>query len=153
MFADLQQHQPDSHLVIAGEGPARETYMFRARTLHLEHKISFVGYIDRQSELVDYYHAADVFVFASATETQGLVLLEAMAAGVPVVSVAAMGTKEVLVEGQGVNITDGTLQDFSGKVLALLNDTERHAQLSVSAVHYAKTWDSHQCAQKMLSYY
>ncbi len=153
MFADLQRQQPDSHLVIAGEGPARETYMVRAKALQLEHKISFVGYLDRQSELVDCYHAADVFVFASATETQGLVLLEAMAAGVPVVSVAAMGTKDVLVEGQGVNITDGTLQDFSAKALALLNATERHARLSVSALHYAKTWDSHQCAQKLLAYY
>ena len=55
-----------------------------------------VGYLDRRGALLDCYRAADVFVFASRTETQGLVLLESLALGVPVVSTAVLGTKEVL---------------------------------------------------------
>ena len=153
MFARLQQQQPDTYLVIAGEGPARESCIAYAKSLQLEHRIRFVGYLDRRTELVDCYHAADLFVFASTTETQGLVLLEAMAAGLPVVSVAAMGTKDVLREGEGVHITDGTVEDFAGKVSALLNDPVRYAQLCETAMQYAATWDAHQCAQRMLTYY
>jgi len=153
MFAQLHQDLPDVHLVIAGEGPARATYMAQAKALKLEHSISFVGYLDRNTELLDCYKAADIFVFASATETQGLVLLEAMAAGVPVVSVAAMGTKDVLKEGFGVNITDGTVADFSAKVSALLLGKARYETLRQSAIDYAATWNSRHCSLKQLTYY
>lgn len=61
----------------------------------------FVGDLERKTELPACYCAADVFVFASKTETQGLVLLEAMALGVPVVALAEMGTRDVLKDGAG----------------------------------------------------
>jgi len=153
MFAEVHDRVPETHLVIAGEGPARESCIARVRELQLEDCISFVGYLDRNAELIDCYHAADLFVFASETETQGLVLLEAMAAGVPVVSVAAMGTKDVLKEGAGVSITDNTVADFSTKVCALLDDARRCEKLGESAIHYAKTWDAQSCARKLLGFY
>ena len=56
----------------------------------------FIGYLDRRDALLDCYCAGDAFVFASRTETQGLVLLEAMALGLPVVSTAVMGTRDIL---------------------------------------------------------
>ena len=61
----------------------------------------FAGYLERDTELLDCYAAADVFVFASRTETQGLVLLEAMAQGAPVVSTAELGTRSILNPGCG----------------------------------------------------
>jgi hypothetical protein len=76
---------PDILLVIAGEGPAMAiSRRRRSPSAGLQARVQFIGYLDRQSELPDCYAAADVFVFASRTETQGLVLLEAMAAGLPV---------------------------------------------------------------------
>jgi 1,2-diacylglycerol 3-alpha-glucosyltransferase len=153
MFADLHARWPDTHLVIAGEGPARKACMEQANALRLQDNISFVGYLDRRAELADCYHAADLFVFASRTETQGLVLLEAMAAGLPVVSIAAMGTVDVLKQGEGASITDGSVRDFSDRVSALLQDPARLQNLSHAAVRYAGTWDSHQCALRMLAFY
>jgi glycosyltransferase involved in cell wall biosynthesis len=58
--------------------------------------VLFIGYLERETELLDCYRAGDAFVFASSTETQGLVLLEAMALGVPVIAPAILGTKDIL---------------------------------------------------------
>lgn len=64
----------------------------------------FVGYLSREKELLDCYRAGDLFVFSSKTETQGLVLLEAMALGVPVVSTAYMGTADIVNPQRGARL-------------------------------------------------
>ncbi len=143
----------DIHLVIAGEGPAKSHYIEMVHSLKLQDSISFVGYLDRSTQLVDCYHAADLFVFASKTETQGLVLLEAMAAGTPVVSVAEMGTKNVLKEGLGVRITDGSAEDFAAKIKDVIDDPALYAQLVDAAIEYAQEWDSLSLAKKLNEYY
>src|SRR5438270_2197521 len=88
MFREVIRSVPGALLVIAGEGPAREALRQQAGHLGLAEHVHFAGYLERDSALLDCYAAADVFVFASRTETQGLVLLEAMAQGTPVVSPA-----------------------------------------------------------------
>ena len=127
--------------------------MKQVKGMGLSDHVTFVGYLDRNSELVDCYHAADLFVFSSLTETQGLVLLEAMASGIPVVSVAAMGTKEVLRNGLGAKITDGTANDFSAKVVEVLGDKSLHSNLSQAAITYAAEWNPRKLAKKMAGYY
>ena len=83
-------------MLIAGEGPAMPALKAQVGALGLHGAVHFIGYLDRSRELPDCYAAADVFVFASRTETQGLVLLEAMAAGLPVVALAAIDRKSVV---------------------------------------------------------
>ena len=80
----------------------------------------FVGYLDRSGPLLDCYRSANVFVFASRTETQGLVLLEAMALGLPVVSTAVMGTQSVL-DGAGgaVVVSEDEVQFASAMEMVL----------------------------------
>ena len=153
MFRQLRDRFDNVHMIIAGEGPARKTYMEQAEQLQLSDSISFVGYLNRATELVDCYHAADVFVFASKTETQGLVLLEAMAAGTPVVALAEMGTRDVLKDYQGALITDGSVDDFASKVMTLLSDDALHEELSLSARQYALQWDSKRLAGELLDFY
>ena len=81
------------------------------QSLSLEDNVKFTGYLDRNTELNACYASADAFVFASKSETQGLVLLEAMAQGTPVVAIAELGTASILVEGKGALIApDNTLQ-------------------------------------------
>src|SRR5258706_310379 len=100
-FAEGRRSRPDALLVIAGEGPARDALKAQAGRLGLARDVMFVGYLDRAGALADCYAAAAVFVFASRTETQGLVLLEAMAQGCPVVSTAHLGTASILQSGCG----------------------------------------------------
>ncbi|MGD9598046.1 MAG: glycosyltransferase [Steroidobacteraceae bacterium] len=92
MHALLLARRPDALLVIAGEGPARESLLRLATELGTSRDVRFIGYLDRDGELPDCYAACDVFVFASRTETQGLVLLEAMAQGAPVAALSPART-------------------------------------------------------------
>jgi glycosyltransferase involved in cell wall biosynthesis len=103
--------------------------------------------------LLDCYRAADVFVFASRTETQGLVLLEAMACGTPVVALAVMGTRDVLREGEGARIAPDDPQGFAAAVKNLLENAPARAALAARAAPYAATWSDMETAKRMASFY
>ncbi len=153
VIREVKKQIPDILLVIAGEGPAKSAYMQQAINLGLENNTMFVGYLDRDTELIDCYHSADIFVFSSTTETQGLVLLESMAAGTPVISVAAMGTKDILIDCPGAVITTGMVEDFGRKIVSLIENEQEYEKIKLAAVHYAKQWDSRALADKMLRFY
>ena len=144
---------PDVLLLIAGAGPAREGLEHEAEKLGLSGNVMFIGYLDRHTELNSCYHSADIFVFSSRTETQGLVLLEAMAQGVPVVSTAEMGTRDVLREGEGVWIAEEELEDFSGKVIMMLGHAGVRASLGEAGREYAHGWSAGKQAERMLDFY
>lgn len=144
---------PEVLLLIAGEGPAREGLEHEADKLGLAENVMFIGYLDRHTELNSCYHSADIFVFSSRTETQGLVLLEAMAQGVPVVSTAEMGTRDVLREGAGAWIAKEELTDFSGKVIMMLEDTGVRTRLGEAGREYAHGWSAGKQTERMLSFY
>lgn len=144
---------PEVLLLIAGAGPAREGLEHEADKLGLAENVMFIGYLDRHTELNNCYRSADIFVFSSRTETQGLVLLEAMAQGVPVVSTAEMGTLDVLREGCGVWIAKEELEDFSGKVIKMLRDDYARIQLGEAGCDYAHGWSAGKLAERMLAFY
>ena len=143
----------DVLFVIAGEGPAVKSLEHEVRDLRINENVMFVDYLDRHTDLNDCYRAADVFVFSSRTETQGLVLLEAMAQGVPVVSIAELGTRDVLRDGVGVLIAREELTDFSGKVVAMLGDEKGRKALGDSGREYASEWSAKKQAKRMLNFY
>lgn len=114
----------------------------------------FIGYLDRKTQLNACYRAADVFVFSSKSETQGLVLLEAMAQGVPVVAIAELGTKSILIEGQGALIAEDDEVQFADRVNSLLSDGTKRKALGDEARNYAKKrWTSRTQAERMLKFY
>lgn len=144
---------PDVLLMIVGEGPARKHLEQLTRRLGLEGNVLFLGYLDRERELLDCYRAGDVFVFASRTETQGLVLLESMALGVPVVALAELGTRDILAPGRGALVARDDLEDFSKKVLQLLRNAATREAMAADALDYVKTWSAPALAQRMLDLY
>lgn len=133
---------PELLFVMAGEGPAQKWAWRWVEKQGLTDNVMFVGNLDRASALLDCYRAADLFVFASRTETQGLVLLEAMALGTPVVSTAVLGTKTVLSDGRGVLIAEEDEADFSAKVIKLLSEHGSRVRLSDAAMDYVNEWSS-----------
>jgi 1,2-diacylglycerol 3-alpha-glucosyltransferase len=152
MFARLRARRPDAMFAIAGEGPARESLMKQARSLGVESEVRFIGYLDRATELPDCYAAGDAFVFASRTETQGLVLLEAMAQGTPVVSTAELGTRSILTPGCGAFVVPEEEDAFATAVieaLALSPDDPRRAQVRA----HAQSWASAAMARRLISFY
>lgn len=153
MLVKLRQEVPQLLLVLAGEGPAQAHCRELVRQLGLEAAVMFVGNMDRDTELLDCYAAADVFVFASRTETQGLVLLEAMAQGTPVVSTAVMGTAEVLAGTRGSVVVPEDEATFAAAVTRLLRDPARRAELSAAARADATWWSSRAMAQELVALY
>lgn len=144
---------PDVLFVIAGEGPARESLQQNVKDMGISANVMFIGYLDRHTELNSCYRSADIFIFSSRTETQGLVLLEAMAQGVPVVSTAELGTRDVLQEGMGVWIAGEELADFAGKVTRMLGNTEARNRLGETGREYAQTWSAGRQAERLLAFY
>jgi glycosyltransferase involved in cell wall biosynthesis len=144
---------PEVLLVIAGEGPALAGLRHMVRRLRLDGSVQFVRYLSRTEELPDCYGAGDLFVFASNTETQGLVLLEAMALGLPVVSTGLMGAGEVLRDGAGAAIVEAEEAVFARRVVSLLVDAPRRLAMGEAARAYAASWTSARFAAELIEYY
>jgi len=153
MFAMVLKARPDAVLIVAGEGPALPHCRSYAASLGLSKNLRFVGYLQRDTELLDCYKAGDLFVFSSKTETQGLVLLESMALGTPVVSLAYMGTADIVNAERGARVAPENEAGFAGIVLELLQDPHLRAELSVQAKSYATTWSSDAMVNRLLSLY
>ncbi len=148
-FAQVRRTVPEALLVIAGEGPARESLRKLVDELGLTPDVRFVGYLDRNTELLDCYAAASVFVFASRTETQGLVLLEALAQGTPVVSTAELGTKSILAPACGALIAEERAEPFAAAVVRVLTDAPLRRALCNQARTYARGWSSQTMAGRL----
>lgn len=153
MLVVLRSIVPDVLLVIAGEGPALPHLKALARALGLNDCVRFVGYLERSRELPDCYAAGDVFVFSSRTETQGLVLLEAMAQGTPVVSNAEMGTLDVLVADRGARIVPLEEAIYADAVAEFLTTTRLRSEMSHSAREHALAWSSQAMAERLAALY
>lgn len=154
VHAALLRREPRALLVLAGEGPALSWLERRAERLGIAESVRFVGYLDRASALLDCYRAGDLFVFASRTETQGLVLLEAMALGVPVVSTAVGGTKDLLESGRGVVVVEEQVEGFAEACAALLRDPEgRRAVGAEGRAFVDQEWSAAASAERMLGLY
>jgi len=154
MAVELRRKQADVLLVIAGEGPAEASLKALAKQLNLQDNIQFIGYLDRNTELNACYQMADVFVFASTTETQGLVLLEAMAQGTPVVAIAELGTKSILIEGEGALIAPENEAEFAKRVYSVLSNADLRTKLGEAGRNYAmKRWTSRTQAERMIQFY
>ncbi|MDD4966413.1 glycosyltransferase [Halothiobacillus sp.] len=153
MMPFVLKETPEAILVIAGEGPAESHLQRKVAAMGLQASVKFVGYMRRDGALQDAYRAADLFVFASRTETQGLVLLEALALGTPVVALGAMGTLDVLNPDGGCMIAPDDPSEFAEAVNQTLNQPDRYQQLVDQAPRYAETWTAAQKTQQLLEMY
>jgi len=152
-LALVRRRAPSTVLVIAGEGPARSRLERLTDRLGLRGNVHFVGYLDRRTTLLDCYAAADAFVFASRTETQGLVLLEAMAVGLPVVSTAVMGTRDIVGPRRGALVPDDDERSFADAIERIVGDSVLRGQLSREARAYVREWHADALARRMAALY
>jgi glycosyltransferase involved in cell wall biosynthesis len=153
VFTQVRNRVPNAMLVIAGEGPARDSLRELVASLKIEEHVHFAGYLDRNTGLLDCYAAANVFAFASRTETQGLVLLEAMAQGAPVVSTAELGTRSILKPGCGALVVPENQDEFAAAVVRVLQDPNLQKELGDRGRTYARTWSSSTMARRLADLY
>lgn len=144
---------PDLLLVIAGEGPASAALKTETARRNLQAHVLFVGYLERKTTLVDCYRAADAFVFASRTETQGLVLLEAMALGLPVISSAVMGTRDIVGAQRGALVPEDDEACFAAAIVRFVREPDLRARLSAEATAFAREWHADALALRLAQLY
>jgi len=149
--AILAQH-PDTVLLIAGNGPDMEYFQNEARKAGIEDNCVFTGYVERR-DLALIYAISEIFVFPSLTDTQGLVTLEAMFSGTPVVAIGAMGTLMVMGGDNGGFMVPNDPGAFTARVLELLGDPELRRRKSHEARTYAYSWSIEELTKKLVDIY
>lgn len=122
----------EARLVLAGGGPSLDGLRRLAARLGLDHRVTFLGPLPWEG-VVAWMKAAQVFAFASRTETQGLVVAEALACGTPVVAVRAGGVAEVVDHGRTGLLTDPSPDSLGRAVALLLGDPRLRREMAERA--------------------
>jgi glycosyltransferase involved in cell wall biosynthesis len=148
----LKPQIPHLQFLIAGEGAAKKHLEKMTVDLNMGDYVHFAGYLSKE-DWRDCYAGSDLFVFASITETQGLVVTEAMAAETPVVAVGEMGIKDVMASGKGGLVTKLDENEFTEAVRKMLTDKALYAQKKSETLAEADKWSSTSMAKRMLEAY
>jgi glycosyltransferase involved in cell wall biosynthesis len=148
----ILQQEPTAVLVIVGQGPAEAALKHLAHDLGIASRVRFPGYRP-YADMSDIYAAADLFLFPSQTETQGLATVEAMASGTPAVAVRGSGTLDILEHEQGGLLCEPNAEDLASKVIYLLRDPELRALKAIEAVDRARDFSSLAMAQRVVQIY
>jgi 1,2-diacylglycerol 3-alpha-glucosyltransferase len=139
-------------LVVLGDGPHRKALTQTARELGIAGRVEFAGKVPFE-EVPCFLKAADLFCFASITETQGLVTVEAMAAGLPVVAVNATGSRDVVDDGvDGLLIPDDS-HALAQAILRVIQDEPLRRRLRVGAEQKARAYSIETQARKLVGVY
>ena len=139
-------------LLIIGDGSLKGELTERVNELELKKNVIFCGMIPHE-ELTDYYHACDLFLFASQSETQGIVLLEAMAAGLPVIAVKGSGVNDVVKDGRNGFMTEKDINQWEEKLEQVLKSKHLYESMKQEAQIVAKQYLAVQVAKSVEHYY
>jgi 1,2-diacylglycerol 3-alpha-glucosyltransferase len=151
-FAKVYAEHPDVRLILIGDGPARESLQALAAELGIAERVTFTGSLPFD-QVPAYLKAADVFSFASVTETQGLVTIEAMAAGLPVVSVDGSGTRDIVEHGKQGFLVENDPEALANGLNQLLSDPSQMKRFHHNALKKAKTFDVNLLTKQIVSVY
>lgn len=151
-FLRLRDAHPETRLVIAGGGPHLEHYRQTVRAPGYDGQVTLVGPV-RHEDLPPIYADADAFVFGSTTETQGLVVAEARAAGTPCVVVNVGGAGETVRHGEDGLVVDPTPEAVSSAVSALLSDDDLRGRMREACLRNAPLWTPQAMADRVESVY
>ena len=151
-FDRLAPKYPDIWLMIAGGGPYEAQCRENASRLKSSNRIVFTGAVPRE-KVAKYYSAGDLFSYPSPTETQGMVVCEALGAGLPCVLVNGGGTPEMVVDGDDSLLTKIEVEDFAEKLDTMLSNPALMEAFSKRAVLNAARFSPRSMAEKALEVY
>lgn len=142
---------PDAHFVFLGDGPMREQLTARAREWAIASRITFLGFRRDVAEVMSAY---DIFVLASWWEPFGLVLVEAMALGVPVIATRAGGAPEVVLEGRtGLLVPPQAPDSLTQAIVRLATAPDLRHAMGAAGPARAETFDIAHKAREVLAVY
>ncbi|MFW5960141.1 MAG: glycosyltransferase [Chitinivibrionales bacterium] len=145
---------PDTHFVVAGKGPKQERIRAMFKESGLENKYHELGLLQGE-DLIDAYQSIDLFVYASKTETQGLVIAEAMAARKPVIALSARAVKNMIFNGyNGKLVPEEDPEVFADAIEWFFSlSTAERERLAVNAEETAEKYSMENCSDQMLDLY
>jgi 1,2-diacylglycerol 3-alpha-glucosyltransferase len=150
---EILKNNKNTKLMICGDGNLKSILEKKVTDAALQAKVIFVGIVS-EDEKKNYYAAGDIFVYASKSETQGMVLTEAMYSGLPIVAVRATGVKDIVEDGRTGYLVDENIEEFGKAVQKLIDDTDIHMRFGEEAKKLAiEKYTSSVCARKMLEVY
>jgi len=151
-FQRLLSFRSGVRLIIAGDGPQRAVLERYAEELGIAPYVIFTGHLPRE-RLIDLYRQATLFVFASKTETQGIVLVEAMMAGTPPVALGEMGVLDVVASGERGLLVGEDEEEFARACQRLLEDREEREKLGAAAQRWARSQSARASTERLLEIY
>ncbi len=151
-FKEVLTKHSHLKLVLIGSGPLENSLRNLARDLGIKDQVIFTGLLSRE-QIVHAYASADIFTFPSVTETQGLVIGEAKAAGLPVVAINAFGTSDMIKHGEDGFLCKPSREDFTNRIIALLDEVELYQTMQNKALENSVYLSSSYCAERMLQKY
>jgi glycosyltransferase involved in cell wall biosynthesis len=151
-FAKVYAQHPKLQLVLIGDGPARSTLEELAAELGVAEHVTFTGSLPFE-DVPCHLKAADIFVFASVTETQGLVTIEAMAAGLPIVAVDGSGTRDIVEHGKQGLLVENDPDALAKGIEKLLLDSQQLKRFSNNALKKSKIFDVDQLGKQLVNVY
>jgi len=152
IFARVSKKNANAHFLIAGDGPARKELEAAVKIAQLSPRVRFLGYL-KGDDLKDCYAAADLFLFASLTETQGLVITEAMSCGTPVVAIGKMGTIDIMSENRGGLLVGEDEDEFCKAVIEMLENNNLYSLKKKETFGEARKRSSLEIAKRVLNEY
>jgi glycosyltransferase involved in cell wall biosynthesis len=151
-FAIVAKSYPEAVLALIGDGPDTDSLKKLAKKLGVGGRVDFVGRVPFE-QMPSHLKAADYFAFASITETQGLVTLEAMAADLPVIAVDATGTSDIVEDGKDGILTENNPDDLAAGIRRVLDDPELAQRLRAGAMAKAEEFETLHVTRKMVAVY
>ena len=148
-IAASKQIIPEIELIIAGGGSYEKELRFLARSLGVENSIKFLGVLSKPA-LAEAYNASEIFAITSTADTQSLVMMQAMACGIPVIGVNARALPEYIRPENGILIEPGDVKALTEKIIFLhkhkniqkkLGDGARAYSIRFSAPEIAQQWE------------
>ena len=151
-FRKLVEKIPNVYLLFVGSGPQEEELKVLAEELGVIDKCRFLGFVDRE-KVRECLSATDIFLFPSKTETQGLVIAEALAMGVPVIAADSFGARESIRDGLDGFILPPDPDAFANVAEELLSNRDKLNKMKEEALKGAKRFSAKESARKLLSLY
>ncbi|MCD5407054.1 MAG: glycosyltransferase family 4 protein [Desulfotomaculum sp.] len=146
------QNYPEVVFVLVGSGPDEKKIKAQAKLQTMPDQIIFTGLLSK-ADTIKSYAGADIFIFASLTETQGLVIAEAKAAGLPVVAVDAFGVSDMVVDGEDGYLCSLDINIFADSIKKILDNSLLYSKMKQAALENAEKISALNCTLKTINTY
>jgi 1,2-diacylglycerol 3-alpha-glucosyltransferase len=151
-FREIVKKEPDTHMLLIGGGPYDTEVQKYITENNLDSRVKMTGFVPRE-QLIAGLKEADLFVFASVTETQGLVIGEAMACNLPTVAVTADATMDLIDNGCEGLLTSDNDGEIADAAIELIRNKNKAAEMGVAARARVETISARKCTERLIDIY